>query len=273
MQQSIPAGPSRRVNIRSVALPAEHGGWGFLLEPILLGLLLVFTTQGFAFALGMLALFLVHQPLKLALKDLRSGRRLPRTRWAVGFAGGYGLLALIGFVLAFANARAEVLVPIVIVLPLFLIQAWYDLQNRSRSLIAEISGAVALGASAPVIVLLGPGCWTLQAAMLLFLIPAGRAISSILYVRGRLRLSRGKQEGVMLGLAASLLAPILYVLLALLDLIPWLVPAAFLMLALRAERGLRPDVPRVRASVIGMREMVFGLLLVIITVAGYSLNW
>ncbi|VAV92581.1 Putative membrane-spanning protein, partial [hydrothermal vent metagenome] len=28
-----------RVNVRSIALPTEHGGWGFTLEPILLGLL------------------------------------------------------------------------------------------------------------------------------------------------------------------------------------------------------------------------------------------
>ncbi|MDX2007394.1 MAG: hypothetical protein SFU83_19325 [Meiothermus sp.] len=28
-----------KVPLRSVALPNEHGGWGFTLEPILLGLL------------------------------------------------------------------------------------------------------------------------------------------------------------------------------------------------------------------------------------------
>ncbi|MBZ0296495.1 MAG: YwiC-like family protein [Anaerolineae bacterium] len=36
----------RRPNLRSVALPAEHGGWGFLIEPILLGLLVAFSVNG-----------------------------------------------------------------------------------------------------------------------------------------------------------------------------------------------------------------------------------
>lgn len=44
----------RSVHLRAVALPAEHGAWGFLLESMLLGLVAVSSPAGFLFCLGML---------------------------------------------------------------------------------------------------------------------------------------------------------------------------------------------------------------------------
>lgn len=43
---------ARTVKLRTVALPAEHGGWGFLFEPIVLGLLLAPTGARCLGALG-----------------------------------------------------------------------------------------------------------------------------------------------------------------------------------------------------------------------------
>ena len=44
--------------IRSVALPTEHGGWGFLAEPILPGLLVAPSWAGLLLSLAALAVFL-----------------------------------------------------------------------------------------------------------------------------------------------------------------------------------------------------------------------
>ena len=43
---------AQRVRLRSIALPTEHGGWGFTLEPILLGLLVAPTWAGFGLAVA-----------------------------------------------------------------------------------------------------------------------------------------------------------------------------------------------------------------------------
>ncbi|HDL49896.1 MAG TPA: prenyltransferase, partial [Actinobacteria bacterium] len=38
------------VRLRSVAMPTEHGGWGFTLEPIILGLLVAPSPAGWEIA-------------------------------------------------------------------------------------------------------------------------------------------------------------------------------------------------------------------------------
>src|SRR5262245_5381791 len=88
-----PAGV-RGALVRSVALPSEHGGWSFLLEPVLLGLLVAFSWPGVLLAVAALGAFLAHQPLKTAIKDVRAGRNAPRTVLAKRFAAGYSLVAV-----------------------------------------------------------------------------------------------------------------------------------------------------------------------------------
>jgi len=59
------------VRWRSVALPTEHGGWAFISEPVLLGLLLAPSAGGLALGLAAFAAFLLRQPFKLYAKDIR----------------------------------------------------------------------------------------------------------------------------------------------------------------------------------------------------------
>jgi len=87
-----------RVRWKSIALPPEHGSWGFLLEPILLGLLVAPSLAGVMMALAVLGAFLMRHPLKIAFTDWRRGKRYARTKTAEQFIAGYGLLALVGLV-------------------------------------------------------------------------------------------------------------------------------------------------------------------------------
>ena len=64
---------------RRVVLPTEHGGWAFLAEPMLLGLLLAPSWSGALLATAALAAFLSRQPLRTVLLDRRRGKRHPRT--------------------------------------------------------------------------------------------------------------------------------------------------------------------------------------------------
>jgi hypothetical protein len=57
--------PTPRVSWRALALPVEHGGWGFVVEPLVLGLVLVPSGAGACLAGAALAAFLVRHPLRL----------------------------------------------------------------------------------------------------------------------------------------------------------------------------------------------------------------
>ena len=70
---------TQTTRLRTVALPAEHGGWALILEPIALGLLVAPSFRGLCIALAAFCCFLARQPLKLALSDHIKQRNLPRT--------------------------------------------------------------------------------------------------------------------------------------------------------------------------------------------------
>ena len=99
------AGPPT-VPWKNMALPAEHGGWGFLVEPMVLGLVLAPPGAGVCFALAALAGFLARHPLRLRLLDRRKRVRYPRTALAERFLTGYAGLALLLPAAALALAPA-----------------------------------------------------------------------------------------------------------------------------------------------------------------------
>ena len=109
--------PTPRVSIRSIALPTEHGGWGFTLEPILLGLLVAYSAAAWELSVAALAVFLARRPFRLLMTDLVRRRWLRRTSVAASFAFGYGLLALLGLVGALVTAPSRFLLAYVAAAP------------------------------------------------------------------------------------------------------------------------------------------------------------
>lgn len=265
------ANPNQRKVIRSVALPAEHGGWGFLIEPILLGLLTAFSVAGLLLALSAFGVFLIHQPLKIAIKDRLKGNRPPRTILAEKFAIGYGALALIPFVLLLITvADKTFLLPLLMALPFALIQLWYDARNQSRKLPPEICGAIALGAIAPMIAILGG--WSMTPALILWLFLLGRIIPSILYVRARLRLEKGNsiQRGAVWGVHG--VAVLMVIGFAIPRAMPYLGVVAMLILLARAVIGLSDYRKPRRAPIIGFQEIGYGFLTALLGALGYRLG-
>ena len=182
--------PVRASVIRSVALPIEHGGWAFLLEPIVLGLLVAWSWAGFVLSVGALSAFLLHQPLKTAVRDRMAGRRAPRTIWAERFAVVYALVAVACLGWITWTAPSRLVVAFVIFAPLAAVQLAYDVRGRSRALVPEIAGAAALAGIAVAIAMLDG--WTVGPAMGLWGLLVARSAPSIVYVRERLLLERGK---------------------------------------------------------------------------------
>ncbi len=263
--QALPTNP---VRLKSVAIPNEHGGWGFLSEPLILGLLLAPTLPGAGIALATAGAFLTRHPLKLAAADWRRGRRFARTGMAERVAAVYAAVALAGLALALALAGPGILAPLVIAAPLGLVQIGFDLRGQSRQLLPELSGPVALAASASMIALAGG--WQLLPALLLIPLLAARAIPSILYVRARLRLSKGQPASPAAAIVWHIAGAAMAAGLAAANLTPWLAVVALTILTLRAAWGLQEHRRNVPAKTIGFMELGFGLLTVLLIAAGYA---
>ncbi|GAB4521976.1 MAG: hypothetical protein OHK0046_33970 [Anaerolineae bacterium] len=251
-----------------MALPAEHGAWGFLLEPIALGLLLAFSPSAILLSLAMLAAFLVHQPLKITLKDLAKQRFTPRTAIAMRFALLYGGTALICLVPVILVNGTAFLLPLLLASPLIFVQQRHDVRNQSRTLAAEMSGSLALGATAAALVMLSDWAWA--ASLLLWGILALRTITSILYVRGKLRLERDKPVQWRGIVAAHALALVLAAAWVVANVVPLSVLLGVLLLTMRAIHGLQAR-RNVKAARVGVGEMLIGLLYIVLVALGYAL--
>lgn len=94
-------------------------------------------------------------------------------------------------------------------------------------------------------------------------------MTSVLYVRARLRMDRGRSAGpgaVHAGHAAALAAAAG---LAAAGLAPWLAPVVFLVLLARSGWGLSPARRAVRPQVLGWQEVGYGVLSLALLALGY----
>jgi hypothetical protein len=260
---------SEPLRLRSVALPAEHGGWGMLGEPLLLGLLLAPSVPGLAVAAAGTFAFLARHPLKLAVADWRSGRRTRRTGTAERMTLLYAGLAAAGLSAAGRSASAWWWLPFVIAAPLALVQFIHDVRHQGRRLGPELLGGVALASVAAAVVLAGGASLPMAAALWSLL--AAKTAGAILYVRARLRCDRDLDFDRRGTLALHGLGVGLAVILAAARLAPWSAAAGFAILLARAVLGLSRFHRRVRPQVVGITEMAYGLAFVLVCAVGYRL--
>lgn len=232
---------------RPLALPPEHGGWGLLFEPVLLGLLVAPSAAGFAIAAGAVGTFLARHPLKLALQDRLRGKRYPRTGACELLVLAYGSVALL---IAIAPLRA--LVPMALAIPFALTQLAFDVRNKGRALWPEALGAIAPGSLASAITLAAGAPPALAAT--LWLLCVLRSIPSILYVRNALRGGSRASSLIAHGVALVIAALVS----------PYLASATALLF-------IRAFVPvgNVPAKTIGFREIGWGVVVVLIVAVGF----
>jgi len=254
----------------AVALPAEHGGWGLLGEPLLLALVLAPSRAGFGIAAGCLAAFLLHHPLKLVLADLRRRARYPRTGLALRFAAGYALAAGVGLVAGAAFAEGPFWAPLALAVPLAAVQLGYSARRRGRLLVPEIVSAMALAAAAPSI-LLAAG-WPTSTALVVWVLLAARSAAAIIYIRVRLRRDRGQGGSAAAPLVAHFAAAAGVAALAALGHAPWAAVAAFVLLLGRACWGLSPRHAVVRPRTVGFQELGFGAAATALLALGFLLR-
>jgi len=236
------------VNLRPLALPAEHGGWGILLEPLALGLLVAPSRAGALIAAAAGFAFLARHPLKLAMQDLVRGHAFARTMWCWAFAAWYGAVAAVSLGLAVGQSSVQVIAPFVLAAPFAMVMIVHDARRKSRALWPEVAGALAMATTAASIAIAAG--WSARAALILTALIALRSVPSIVYVRALLgRTSKSLAvalhviafgAGAYFGLAGAM--------------------TAYTALLGRAAWGLAHDAPP--AKTIGWREIAWGVLTV-----------
>lgn len=262
--------PVQRPQIRTarIILPTEHGSWSILLEPLVVGSAIAFSAAAPWIALATVGAFMARQPLKvLYLSRSNPTAASAALRFLLIFAS----FAVIGITAALLLAGPWALFPFAVAAPLALQQTVFDLSRRSRNLLAEIAGSVAISSSVAALVLAGG--LGLPAAAALWAILVCRFIPSILYVRNRLSLEKGKKYERFQPIFAHILAFAIVALFATVGLASWLTAAMFAFLMLRSVHGLSSYRIKMKAMKIGIWEVVYGTLTVITMIAGYHIGF
>lgn len=273
--ESLPAEKPaiRTVSFKSVALPAEHGSWSLVSEPILLGLLVAPTLAGLAMAVSAFAVFLVNRPLKIYLADRRRGRSYERTALAGRFVLIFSAIALIAAAITLVLEGWWPFAPFILALPLLLIFMVYD-QRPGRFWQAELTAPAAFAAVAAAIGLAGGMAW--QPALGLWGFMVVRVVPTVIFVRARLRLDKGKEGGAGESAPATIAIHILGVVsvaaLVRVGWLPWAAVLAALILLGRAIWGLSDYRWRASVQALGFLEVGFGVLSALIVTVGFWLN-
>lgn len=256
--------PAPRSPLRSVAVPAEHGGWGLTLEPALLGLLIAPSAAGVCLGLAALLGFVARTPVRLVLVDLGRRRLLPRTRLALGVAA-IEVVAIAGLVAAAVlTTEHPFWWPAVLAAPLIVTELWFGRRSRSRRLVPELAGAVAISSVAAMVVLAGGGDGRVAAGA--WLVLAARIATSIPYVRSRILQLHGRPSPSGVLVAGDVVAIGLAAIAVGLD--RAFVAGAVAIVAVVAYQRLTAHRPVRRVAVLGVHQMLLGFGVVAVTAVG-----
>lgn len=250
----------------SVALPKEHGAYGFTLEPLLLALLAGFSWPGFLLACGSLLAFFAHQPIKILFNGNKTLRRP-----AYGFLLVYGLLTILFFSLYLRQVPLQTAYPFLAALAVMLFYLALDLMKYSRVMVIQILAPAAIALIAVSIVLADN--WSYLQAWGLWLILAARFIPTPFYIRTRLHLERGKPANRLAAVASAILANLMILVLCFFRIIPWFALLPLTVLSARTLFGLSKYRRKTTVKKVGMLEFAYGLLLVLFSAAGYWIQY
>ncbi len=121
-----------KVNTKAIALPIEHGAWGFVFEPLTAGLLIAFSPSAIWISLLVIGASLTRQPLKVLLNARQATRDLPQTPVAQKFVLIYGAIFTVGLLGSLYFVPRAAFLPFLFVLPLAAYQIYCDAARKSR---------------------------------------------------------------------------------------------------------------------------------------------
>jgi hypothetical protein len=256
-----------RISTSRIILPTEHGSWSFLIEPLIVGSLIAVSAASPWIILMFTGAFFARQPLKIYFLSRNNPEAASASfRFLLIFLGaaGIGLGGTIWF------SGPQVFIPLVIAAPLAMQQIYADVSRRGRNLWAELTGAVAISSSSAVLALAGG--FSSPGAVALWLIFVCRFVPSILYVRNRLLLEKGKPYDRVQPLGGHFLSLGVIAVMVSSGSASLLTAAMFSFLLVRSIIGLSAYRTKMKAMTIGIWEVIYGFLTVISIIAGHYLG-
>lgn len=255
---------------KSIALPVEHGAWGFLFEPLIAGVIIAPSIAAPFIPLLAIGAFLTRQPLKFFLGDWYQKRTLPRTYVARKFVLTFGGIAAFGLLGSLIFAPLHSFLPFVLASPLVIYLIIQDVARQTRHLVPELLAAAALASSVSVLALAGG--FDSKFALALWAIILARLIPSILYVRNRVRMGKQKDFAVFAPIISHIAALILVIAIYYAGSASILTVIMAAFLAARAIYGLSPYQQKLSAKVIGIWEVVYGIIYALSIGIGYYIG-
>ncbi len=248
------------MKLSTLALPQEHGAWGFFLEASLLGLLLGYSSSAAFLFCASLAIFLSYQPFKLLLLRLKfhqpwddDGAR------AVAVLIAYGILFAAFLWFSKVCHRSTIWIWFAAGIPFGLFQIFYSWRQKLRSVQAELMGALGLSLVAPI--LLSASGWGFQQGLLIWCLLSLRIFPSVFYVRTIIRRSKSMPTSSGFSIFLHVLSLTALGILFLRGKISWIVPTAFGSIFIWVLISLQNRKP-VSPKTLGWRQVVAGLLYV-----------
>ena len=250
------------MQIKTIALPREHGAWAYVLEPVILGLLIAFSSKGLFLGIGALLAFLAHQPVRVFFA---SQERIKKT--ALLFVSLYGLSAVTFFFLFINNTSPSVYIPFLLAVLLMIFYLILELQGQGKELLTRIMAPTAIDLMAVSMVLVSG--WRTEQALAFFALLLSRSYPTTFYVRAKLRADSNHNIYAVQATLYHVIALLLTAGLVYLRLIPYLSLLAVFILLARTVHGLYFSKIKMIPKQVGIREFVYGILFVFISAAGY----
>ncbi len=274
--------PAQPIFLKHIAIPNEHGSWVFLFSPMLIGLFAggQFTGASLLLITGALAAFMMRQPITIMVKIF--SKRRPRSEMSVAFIwigiyGVIGLVSLIGLILMGYSALLYLAIPAV---PVYGWQLWLvSKRSERRQPVVEILGCGVLGLVAPAAYWVGIGHYDPMGWLLWGLVWL-QAVVSIYYAYLRLEQRVWKevpqvrqrwQTGRVVVLSATA-AMILVGVLAVVQLVPALLPLAYGIQWVETIYGTLKPAVKIKPTIIGIRQLIVSSLFTIAFILSWTLS-
>lgn len=251
-------------NILKVLFPHEHGAWGFFLEPIVLALIIAFTTNGLLLAFSSFLLFLASQSLSILLK--RKPEYLVLLA-SITFAGYFITAILLFYFVSNNSSDNSFLFPFVLAMSIMGFYKLLEVKNQNRLLIVELLAPISVILISISIVMLNE--WDIKFLISFAIVLLSRSIQTVFYVNNKLKFFKDNNPNKLIVHIIGFVFFLLLLFQAIYDLIPYLSLLAILLLIVRAYLGFMKKNKTEKVKIVGIKEFIYGFLFVVIISIGY----
>ncbi len=245
--------------LSKIALPKEHGAWGFVLEPLLLSLIVAYTLDGLLIAVATFFMFLSNQPLKILTTKSATKKIKSASKYLLLF---YFFLSIILLLYPLFNAEFHSLIPFYIAVVILLVYKYAVFSSLSRNLFVELLPIFSMTLIATSIVMIDNSFSTNPIIFTLLLL--SRAVPTVIYINAKVKWAKGVKFSVLPTHIANIGFLLFIIYSSFNNLLPMLSILGAFMLAVRSGIGFSRFSFTNSVKQIGVAEFVYGFLFVAI---------